>query len=52
MARGAVGAIRLKSRSMSWIWFLTIKRGKPAFAGLVWKNIGNKTKNNAKPCNR
>jgi len=51
MVREAAGAIRLKFRSMSWIWFLTIKRGKPAFAGLVWKNIKNKTKNNAKPCN-
>jgi len=51
MGREAAGAIRLKSRSMSWIWSLTIKRGKPVFAGLVWKNIGNKTENKAKPCN-
>jgi hypothetical protein len=42
MARGAAGAIRLKSQSMFWIWFLTIKKGKPVFAGLVWKNIGKK----------
>jgi len=40
MAREAAGAIRLKSRSMYWLWSLTIKKGKPVFAGLVWKSIG------------